>query len=176
MTAVSERLTWIRSILSTTPERWIRLAETVPPELMRAVPKAGEWSALECLQHLLDAERVVFPFRARRLLEGQDFPAYDPDREGTKLGAQASPDAMAQGFAQMRADSLQLLTGIEEAALERRGRHPELGEVSLGELLNEWAAHDLVHTMQAERALMQPFLQRVGPWRKFFREHLFEPG
>jgi hypothetical protein len=173
---VSERLSWIRSILSTTPERWILLAETVPPELMWAVPKEGEWSAVECLQHLLDAERVVFPFRAKRLLEGLDFPAYDPDREGTKLEAEASPAAMAQGFRQMRADSLQLLSGIEEVALERRGKHPELGEVSLGELLNEWAAHDLVHTMQAERAMMQPFLQRVGPWRKFFQEHLFEPG
>jgi len=173
---VSERLTWIRSILSTTPEHWILLAETVPPELMRAVPKEGEWSALECLQHLLDAERVVFPFRARRLLEGRDFPAYDPDREGTKLEVEASPAAMAQGFRQMRADSLELLAGIEEAALDRRGKHPELGEVSLGELLNEWAAHDLVHTMQAERAMMQPFLQHVGPWRKSFQEHLFEAG
>lgn len=173
---MSDQLTWIRSVLSTTPERWIQLGETVPPELLRAAPKAGEWSALECLQHLLDAERVVFPFRARRLLEGQDFPAYDPVRDGTKVGPEASPAAMAQGFRQMRADSLQLLAGIEERALERRGRHPELGEVSLGELLNEWAAHDLVHTMQAERAIMQPFLQRVGPWRKSFQEHLFEPG
>ena len=34
-----------------------------------------------------------------------------------------------------------------------------------------WAAHDLNHTIQAERALMQPFMLGCGPWRSFFRDH-----
>ena len=46
-----------------------------------------------------------------------------------------------------------------------------LGSVTLAEMLHTWAAHDLNHTVQAERALMQPFLLGCGPWRTFFRDH-----
>ena len=38
-------------------------------------------------------------------------------------------------------------------------------------MLNEWAAHDLMHTVQAERSLMQPFIERCGAWREFFSDH-----
>ena len=45
----------------------------------------------------------------------------------------------------------------------------ELGVVSLRELLNEWAAHDMMHIVQAERAIMQPFIAASGPWRALLR-------
>ncbi len=35
----------------------------------------------------------------------------------------------------------------------------------------EWSALRLMHTVQAERALMQPFMPGCGPWRPFFRDH-----
>ncbi len=44
--------------------------------------------------------------------------------------------------------------------------------VTLGEMAHEWAAHDLNHTVQAERALMQPFIQACGPWQRFFTDHV----
>jgi hypothetical protein len=44
--------------------------------------------------------------------------------------------------------------------------------VSLNEMLHEWAAHDLNHTIQAERALMQPFIQESGPWQPYFADHV----
>jgi len=30
------------------------------------------------------------------------------------------------------------------------------------------SAHDLMHTVQAERAMMQPFIAGSGPWRPYF--------
>jgi len=42
--------------------------------------------------------------------------------------------------------------------------------------VNEWAAHDLMHTVQAERALMQPFLAKSGPWRPYFADHDIHGG
>jgi hypothetical protein len=56
--------------------------------------------------------------------------------------------------------------------LPRTAMHPERGEVSLGELLHEWGAHDLMHTVQAERALLQPFIEGCGPWRPYFADHV----
>ena len=78
---------------------------------------------------------------------------------------------MAENFSHLRAESLALFTTLTTADLARKSRHAELGPVSLDEMLHEWAAHDLMHTVQAERALMQPFIESCGPWRPYFRDH-----
>lgn len=163
-------LSLIRQVLATTPARWQALCESLPPELLTRPPKAGEWSALECLQHLVDAERGVFPVRIGYFLHGQDFPAFNPDAEGTPPGARP-PQELAAEFAHLRQTSLVVLGQVSQADLERRARHSELGLVSLGELVHEWAAHDLMHTVQAERALMQPFILGSGAWVKYFADH-----
>jgi hypothetical protein len=41
--------------------------------------------------------------------------------------------------------------------------------------LHEWVAHDLMHLVQAERALLQPFIQGSGPWRPFFADYEAAP-
>lgn len=51
------------------------------------------------------------------------------------------------------------------------GDVPALGTVTLAQMLHTWAAHDLNHTIQAERALIQLFMLGCGPWRSFFRDH-----
>jgi uncharacterized damage-inducible protein DinB len=159
----------VRSVLSTTPERWQRLAQALPGDLLERKPKQGEWSALECLSHLLDTE-AVFAARMQCFLEGKDFPAFNPDVQGTKI-ASGSAAALATAYSQARQESLRKLDGITGADLDRTARHAELGPVTLRQMLNEWAAHDLMHTVQAEQALMQPFIADCGPWQKFFLAH-----
>src|SRR5215475_12113582 len=51
---MSESLTRIRAILATTPQRWNALVAALPDEVLRERPSPAEWSALECLEHLLD--------------------------------------------------------------------------------------------------------------------------
>ena len=162
----------VRSILEITPTRWLNLTESVATDLLVQPPAPGEWSAVDCLQHLVDAERWVFPARVRCLLAGQDFPAFDPDSQGTKPAVDQNPAGLAAEFARLRADGLQALEAVTLADLPRQARHQELGIVSLSELLHEWAAHDLMHTVQAERALMQPFIQGCGPWHHYFQDHI----
>lgn len=167
-------ISWARTILSTTPMRWKSLTETLPEELLRRPPAEGEWSALECLQHLFEAEQQIFPVRVQHFMAGRDFPAFDPDSEGTQPDPDISPKELADAFAQLRSKSLDDLRNIQPVDLERRARHSELGEVTLGEMLHEWAAHDLMHTVQAERAIMQPFIQGAGPWQIYFKDHQVE--
>lgn len=161
----------VQAVLSTTPARWLNLTETLPAELLTRAPAPGEWSALECLQHLLDAEQMVFPIRLQALLAGRDFAAFDPDAQGTVLTPHQSPAKVAATFAQCRAASLIQVEQVTMPDLGRTARHAELGVVTLAELLNEWAAHDLMHTVQAERALMQPFIAGCPPWRAYFADH-----
>lgn len=162
------------AVLQTTPTRWLNLTQSLAAGLLAQPPAPGEWPALACLQHLLDTERWVFPVRVKALLAGQDFPAFNPDSQGSGLDEQVSPAELAAEFARLRAESLSLLQTVTPADLPRQARHQELGTVSLSELLHEWAGHDLMHTVQAERALMQPFIQGCGPWQIYFHDHL--PG
>jgi len=169
---MDEILHLVQAVLVTTPDRWITMAQSIPAPLLHRPPEAGEWSALECLQHLLDAEQSVFPVRVICFLEGRDFPAFDPDGEGTKVDGTADALALANEFGRLRQQSLALLAKLTPADLPRTARHQELGLVTLDQLLHEWAAHDLMHTVQAERALMQPFIEGCGPWFPYFAAHI----
>jgi hypothetical protein len=159
-----------KAVLGSTPRRWQDLTRTLASELLTQPPAAGEWSAAECLQHLIDTERYVMPVRVRAFLAGQDFAAFNPDSEGTSASS-LSPQELAAQFAELRAASLDLLSQLKPADLARQARHSELGMVTLEQMLHEWAGHDLMHTVQAERALMQPFLRACGPWRVYFSDH-----
>jgi hypothetical protein len=118
---------------------------------------------------MLDSEKV-YQFRIGAFLEGRDFPDFDPAVDGTPPGEQA-PLALAAAFARLRQETLRLLETLTPADLERRANHAELGPVTLGEMLHNWAGHDLNHTVQAERALMQPFIQGCGPWKRYYTDH-----
>ena len=160
----------VQAILSTTPERWQRLVNTLPIDLLTRPPGVAEWSALHCLQHLLDAERLNFPVRFHAFLAGQDFAAFDPNQQHSHPDSQ-TPEQLAAAFARSLKASLVLLKDVGDEDLRRTVRHPQLGPVTLAEMLHTWAAHDLNHTVQAERALMQPFMLGCGPWRSFFQDH-----
>src|SRR5215472_18490537 len=71
----------VQAVLATTPERWQRLVSTLPVDLLTRPAAAGEWSALNCLQHLVDVERVLFPVRVRAFLAGQDLVDFDPNQQ-----------------------------------------------------------------------------------------------
>lgn len=164
---MSDTLAHIRAVLSTTPLRWVQLAETIPGDLLHRRPAPGEWSALECLQHIVDTE-PIFRQRVTALRQGQDIPAFDPISQGTQGRDEPSPIALAAAFARLRAENLALLAEVRADEFDRGGTHRELGPVTLGQLLHEWAAHDFNHTIQAERAMMQPFIAGCGPWQPYF--------
>jgi uncharacterized damage-inducible protein DinB len=160
----------VTAVLSTTPERWQRMASRLPIDLLARPPAAEEWSALNCLQHLVDAERLVFPVRVHAFLAGQNFNDFDPNQPHGGPDFQ-TPEELAAAFARYRQESLVLLKSLKDDDLRRTVQHPKFGTVTLAEMLHTWAAHDLMHTVQAERALMQPFMLGCGPWRTFFRDH-----
>ncbi len=161
----------MQAVLTTTPERWSRLAELLPVDLLQRTPAPGEWSAVECLQHMIDTERV-FQTRLECFLKGEDFPDFNPGAQDTQGGELPMPAAMTAEFAELRAQSLQALAAVREADFERSVRHSRLGPVTLRELLHEWAAHDFSHTVQAEEAIMQPLIEGCGPWQQFFTAHV----
>jgi DinB superfamily len=66
---------------------------------------------------------------------GEDFPAFNPDSEGTKTGGQSAAE-LAGEFETLRRQSLKAIETLAEADLKRGARHQELGPVSLQEMLS----------------------------------------
>jgi hypothetical protein len=162
----------LSAVLKTTPMRWQSLVDAFPESLLKRQPASSEWSALECLQHLIDLDRSVFPKRVRAILAGENFPAFFPDNDGSSLSEHISPAALAAEFAALREQNLTLLEQLTPADLEKTAVHAELGPVTLGNLLHEWGGHDLMHLVQAEQAMMQPFIAGCGAWQVYFEDHV----
>jgi hypothetical protein len=80
-------------------------------------------------------------------------------------------DILLDEFAAIRAKNLRELEslGIGIGELDLRGRHPDLGTVTLRQLLSTWVAHDLDHVMQISRVVGRQYAQAVGPWRSYLR-------
>jgi hypothetical protein len=159
-------------ILRIDGDRWRSLASGLDRDLLARSPAPGEWSALQCLGHAADTEALVFTARIRAMRDGRpELPAYDPDVQGTPITDATDAAALAERLINQRRDSLALLATLTADDLDRTSRHLELGPVTMRELLNEWAAHDMMHIVQAERAVMQPYIPASGPWRFYFADH-----
>ena len=165
-------LPWTIALIETTPERWTRLAEAIPDELMRMPSRSGEWSAMDCLHHLVASESVLF-FRLNAFLEGRpEFPAYNPDAPENRPDPKINAVELAEEFRRRREASLEKLRTVTPQDMQRVSRHAQLGPVTLNHMIYHWSAHDLNHTVQAERALMQPFIRGCGPWQEYFTDHM----
>jgi hypothetical protein len=171
---MDEVLLHARTILAATPTRWAELAGSVSPGLLSRRPLPDQWSTLDCLRHLVDTE-PIFRARVGFFLAGQDFPGFDPDTQGTLPDITQPAAELAREFSRLRDESLSALAEVSQADLGRAVRHQELGLVTLEQMIHEWAAHDLNHTVQAERALMQPFIGGSGPWQPYFTDHVAKP-
>jgi len=164
----------IRAILRLDLDRWRGIASLGRNPIDRR-PAPDEWSALECLVHAADTE-VLFGQRVRAILDGDEtLPALDPDAESTPVGPHTDPVDVVGLLAERRARNDGILEIITEADLETGARHPKLGPVTLRQLLNHYAAHDLMHLVQAERAIMQVYIPHTGPWRHDLIDHEAPP-
>jgi hypothetical protein len=167
---MSDLIAQTLSMLRTSVDRWAAIAR-VDPELLARQPEPGEWSAIQALQHVVDTELAIFDARVAAIRAGEAFRGYDPDAEGHVDRITSTAHELVEQLRPMRARSLASLEALVPADLDLPGTHAELGPVTMAELLNEWAAHDTMHIVQAERALMQAFVPASGPWRPYFADH-----
>ena len=114
----------------------------------------------------------MFQARVRAILDGaESFPGFDPEAEGHVDHPEGTAPDLAARLGPLRASSLAIVDSVGEGDLGRTSRHAVLGVVTMDELLNQWAAHDTMHLVQAERAVMQAFIPASGPWRRYFVDH-----
>jgi hypothetical protein len=159
-TALLERTPGVvRSLLDGLPDTWLNTPDA-----------PGGWTPRDVVGHLISAELDDWIPRARLILEhGVDRP-FDPfDRFAHVDRDVGVPLAdLIDRFATLRGEQVATLRElVGEAELDRRGRHPELGEVTMRQLLATWAVHDLDHVAQIYAALAGSQDAAVGPWKAY---------
>jgi hypothetical protein len=169
-----------RNFLARTPailDVWLR---AMPEAWAHANEGGDSWSAFDVVGHLIHGERTDWIPRLARIFEhGTAVPFDKFDRFAQFEDSQGkSLDELLEEFARLRAASLSSLDGfdLEGAALDRRGRHQILGEVTARQLLATWVAHDHDHLIQIARVLANQYADEVGPWRQFLRVISGQPG
>ena len=128
------------------------------------------WSPYQVCGHLLHIEENDWIDRARFILERGPDVAFPPvDREaGFSTYAGWSVDRLVDRFADVRAENVKTLGDlVQPADLDREGRHPAFGVVTLSQLLATWVTHDLNHLHQIVKTMAKEYGEAVGPWRAF---------
>lgn len=158
-------------ILQRTPSVLRDLLAGLPDSWTGATEGPGTWSPFDVVGHLIQGERHDWLPRVRHILEHGDAVPFTPfDREAMFAASKGvSLATLLDTFADLRAQSLDGLAalGLTGADLARTGRHPAFGEVTMGQLLATWVAHDLGHLGQIARVMARQYTGAVGPWRAY---------
>ena len=133
----------------------IRALVEASGSLLRSHPVPAEWSVLECIGHIVDAE-LVSSGRYRWIVahDGPDLVGYDQDRWVARLRhGDDDPEELVALFVALRAANLALWARSTDEERARIGFHRERGPESYDLTFRLIAGHDRVHLEQARRAL-----------------------
>lgn len=159
------------SLLTRTPAALNALLRDLPETWTLRNEGENTWSAFDVIGHLIHGERTDWMPRASMVLQFGETKAFKPfDRQGHAQEIhEKSLGQLLDEFARLRAENLAELRALNlgQEDLERRGRHPALGIVTLSQLLATWAAHDLTHVHQISRIMAHQYREAVGPWSAY---------
>ena len=170
MTNKGLRLDEAVAVLERTPATLSALLEGLPDAWSRATEGEGTWSPYDVIGHLIHGERTDWIPRARHIMAGETRP-FDPfDRTAQfKESRGKSLGELLATFTELRRESLAALASMNLTGedLSRKGLHPALGEVTLGQLLAAWVVHDLDHVTQIARTMAKTYAGATGPWSEY---------
>jgi DinB superfamily len=150
----------LRAMLWDLPEPWVRGTEG-----------PDTWSPFDIVGHLIHGERTDWIDRLEIILaHGPQIPFTPFDRFAQFEASRGkSLHQLLDTFSDLRAANLARLEShhLSGKDFQRPGTHPELGAVTLGELLATWVAHDLSHIAQIARVMGKQYTSAVGPWRAY---------
>jgi hypothetical protein len=160
-------------ILERTPGVYKVLLSGLSPAWTHCNEGGESWSAYDVVGHLIHGEKTDWMIRVEIILGNSADKTFEPfdrfaqiqDSKGKSL------EELLDEFAKLRQANLQKLKALQlnEDDLDRKGMHPDLGEVSLRQLLSTWTIHDLGHLNQVSRVMVKQYKEEVGPWKAYSR-------
>lgn len=161
----------ILQLLEQTPVIIRNLVSVATPEQLQWRPSAKRWSIAMVLAHLADVETRAFQDRFIAMLH-QDCPlleSYD-QWEIFRTQTEFDPEAELTRFEGKRGATLSLLRGLEDGAGSRSGQHEDFGLITVAQLMNEFAFHDLGHIRQImELYRSHALYPEMGPYQSYYK-------
>lgn len=155
------------SLLEKTPAMLELLLRDVPDAILDWKPAPERWSITEVLAHLLAIEQL-YAERAKRIVvdTNPDLAKFvEPDE--SEVRKRTARQRLADFVAARRAHIF-FWHSLPSSAGSRTGVHHEMGSVTLLQLLNELANHDLGHLRQiAELYRAKAFYPHAGPFQRY---------
>lgn len=160
-----------KEVLRRTPATLNSLLSDLPNDWVLSNEGPETWSPYDVIGHLIEGEETDWIPRARLILEhGEDqaFDKFDRFAMFEKSQGKSLLELLAQ-FEQLRAESLRQLDemNLTPELLEKHGKHPALGVVTLSQLLSAWVVHDLGHIRQIVRVMAKQYREAIGPWTEY---------
>jgi hypothetical protein len=158
-------------VLERTPAVLSALLEDVPDAWVDAREGPDAWSPGEILGHLINGERTDWIPRARIILKQGSYRRFEPFDRFAELKSDRELRERLREFEKLRAGNVATLRGwnLKAKDLELTGEHPDLGTVTLRQLLATWVVHDVSHIAQITRTMAREYTEAVGPWTEYFR-------
>jgi hypothetical protein len=160
----------VAALLAATPRLITAELGAMPDALVHWRTAPDEWCALDLIGHLCEAEQRGFAGRIRELLTVDDpiFAIWDPPAVAhARADAERDTAAVLAEFTTMRDASVALVAGLRPEDLERSGRHPEVGRLTINDLLHEWLHHDREHLRQLLTFVQHAAWPRMGNAQRF---------
>ena len=158
-------------VLTATPNVVRSLLGDLSPEWTEGATETESWSAFDVVGHLIHGEETDWIPRARIVLEQGENRTFVPfDRFAQFENSKGkSLEQLLDTFAELRRRNLETLRGwnLTDQQLDLEGIHPELGRVTLRELLATWVVHDLNHIRQIVTAMAGQYSDDVGVWKEY---------
>lgn len=158
-------------ILSQTPATVKALLENLSDVWIFAEENRDDWNAFDVVGHLIHADETDWIPRAEVILargENPTFEAFDRYGQFEKSKGKTLPELLDE-FAEIRQRCIEnlLAMNLTEDKLKLRAIHPELGEVTLENLLATWVVHDLTHIRQIVISMAKKYSENVGVWKQY---------
>jgi hypothetical protein len=164
------RLSDAIAILERTPATLRAMLEGLPDTWIGATEGEGTWSPYDVVGHLIHGERTDWIPRMRHIMAGETRAFERFDRTAQLSGSrERSLSELLATFADLRRENLVTMNAmnLSDHDLGRKGLHPELEEVTLGQLLATWVVHDLDHVAQVARTMAKAYGKATGPWSAY---------
>ena len=159
------------AVLEQTPIIIEKIVLSATDEQMGWKPSTERWSISEVLGHLAEAEVLGFRERVRVMMETNNpaIEAYDQNAAHAAGKYAGLGRENLKKFCHERDRSLSFLRYVSPDVLGRKGTHARIGTFTVGQLLNEWAFHDLGHIRQiAELYRARAFYPHCGPFQEYY--------
>lgn len=118
--------------------------------------EGSAWDARQVLAHFVSAETEYLRV-FRNVLDGgegvdEDF-SIDAFNEAEVALMHDTPAALIDRFRQVRAETVDLVAGMEDSDLDREGRHPFFGWDRMEKFVKLIYRHNMIHQRDIRRAL-----------------------